>query len=1176
MAWTTEQQKAIDFRGGNLLVSAAAGSGKTAVLVERIIQRITDPVSPLGIDDIVVVTFTKAAAEEMKSRLGRAFEKEVIANPENRHLIKQLSLLDSARICTIDSFCSYVVRNYYNSIGIDPSFRIADEGEMNLMMSDVMDAVIEKHLSEGDEAFEDFAEAFAGGKNMDRIYEIVTGLYRFAQSNPWPLEWLDGCMDAYNILSQEEYEKLPLVQKTVRYIISSAEECMEEYRIMLDCCMEPSGPAKYADRLNEEMESLRKITECSTLAQLEAASDIEFKRLPPVKDADDELKESVQAARKSIKKRISNIREKYLAGSRTQHLRMGECRKYAKVITELAKEFTVEYGKAKTDRNIADFSDIEHYALDILVTRNGGEIGYTEVADELAEQYEEIYIDEYQDSNLVQECILKAVSRERFGQPDMFMVGDVKQSIYKFRMAKPELFMEKYDSYADEGKYVRIELHKNFRSRANVLDTVNDVFYMAMKKCVGGVEYTEDVSLNCGLEPSYDREDVTEVMLADKAEFEDADTTDIYCNMAAYKIRQLMAEDASLRFRDIVILLRNDKKDAPKYAEVLRAQEIPCVYSRTTGYFDSYEVSNVMDLLRVIDNPRQEIPLAGVMRSYFAYFAAEEMALIKGRKRKTQLYDCLIEYGKRNDALSGKCRELLSFIEKYRERSKTETINELISDIIYNSGYYDYIGAMSGGNARKANLDMLVQKARQYEKTSYSGLFNFLRYIEKLRKYEVDYGEAQCESEEDDVVRIMSIHKSKGLEFPVVIIGNMGKEYNIEDTKRTIIYDSDYGIGMTDVDLKYRIRRDTAYRNMLAVKIMSDNIGEELRVLYVAMTRAIDRLIMLGVTKTEQNMHRWKITSRTGHMDMNYIMENRSYIDIVMPAALKADSKGRFRVTVIAPDELMESAAKPVLRQTSRLLDAISDISGAETDKAEYEKVCAILDYSYPHSDISALRAKYSVSELKHKDSEENRFMEAQITGEERTKLVPSFIETKEQNGISYGNAYHKVFELLDYDSADSLDGMAAQLERLKRDGRLSEEYGKLIDCEKFVRFVKTPLGQMMKEAFRQKLLFREQPFTMEVDASKIDCRYPSEEKVLVQGIIDAFFFREDKVYLVDYKTDRVPRGSAGENMLTERYKKQLELYCDALCKITGRKMGGCFIYSVSLNKEIALDFPEI
>ena len=578
-------------------------------------------------------------------------------------------------------------------------------------------------------------------------------------------------------------------------------------------------------------------------------------------------------------------------------------------------------------------------------------------------------------------------------------------------------------------------------------------------------------------------------------------------------------------------------------------------------------MSKVLDLLRVIDNPRQEIPLAGVMRSFFATFTAEELAVIKGRKRRTQLYDCIIGYAKREDGTAIKCRNLLSLIEHYRKMSRVVTINELISDIIYNSGYYEYAGTMTGGKLRKANLEMLVQKAREFEKTSYSGLFNFLRYIERLRKYEVDYGEAQAESEEDDVVRIMSIHKSKGLEFPVVILGNGAKEYNLDDTKDDIIYDSEFGIGIADVDLKYRVKCDTTYRRMLSRRMKADDIGEELRILYVAMTRAVDKLIVLGVTSYDKREQVWKRCASSGRMGINYIMENRSYLDIIMPPAINPGSMGRFAVHVIGQDELSHTAVAALVDRSVEIKRMMTGLSDIENDGKDYEMMCKALDYVYPHNNVYSLRAKYSVSELKHKAMEESELLEAQITPPEKIKPVPEFIEKTENDGISRGNAYHKVFELLDYDHAQDTDAIRAQLKGWIEDGRISEEYAGLVNLRKYIRFLDTDLGKRMKKAFDDNKLYREQPFTMEVSSSEIDPSYPEDEKVLIQGIIDAFFFEDDKVYIVDYKTDRV----SSDFVLTERYGRQLALYSEALSRITGRECGGCYIYSVHLDHAVII-----
>ncbi|MCM1309386.1 MAG: PD-(D/E)XK nuclease family protein, partial [Butyrivibrio sp.] len=573
--------------------------------------------------------------------------------------------------------------------------------------------------------------------------------------------------------------------------------------------------------------------------------------------------------------------------------------------------------------------------------------------------------------------------------------------------------------------------------------------------------------------------------------------------------------------------------------------------------------------------PRQEIALAGVMRSYFAYFSAEELALIKGRRRRTEFYDCVVRCGGGEGELAQKCRAFLERLSGYREKARFTAIRELISELVYGSGYYDYVGTMGAGALRRANLDMLVQKAKEFERTSYSGLFNFLRYVEKIRKYDVDYGEAHTVSEADDVVRIMSIHKSKGLEFPIVIIGDAAQKYNLRDMSDSLIYDSTFGVAMSSVDLKRRVREEIPYKHMIARRMTCDSIGEELRILYVAMTRAKKKLILLGVTGVKNASARWERVLDTGHMNTAYITENKSYLDIVAPCALKPVKKGSFVINYVAPDSLTENAKLSAAERAASLgaaLGVFSDFSGAEadTDVGLYEEVRRIFEYEYPHSSVLSLRAKYSVSDLKHRAMEENESLEARVVPPDSVKPVPRFIgEPQETGGTLRGNAYHKVFELLDYGRTSDAGSVGAQLEEWVRDRRIGEEYFKLIDCRKFEVFVKSPLGEAMKAAAERGELYREQPFAMEVGADAIDGSCPHDETVLVQGIIDAFYFEGEKVFVVDYKTDSVPSGREGEKVLLGRYRKQLELYCDAIRKVTGREIGGCHIYSVGLGRSV-------
>lgn len=1174
MAWTKDQQNAIDARNCNLLVSAAAGSGKTAVLIERIIKRVTDEKNPIDIDSIVVVTFTRAAAQEMKTRLGKAFENALSKNPGNRHLIKQISLVDNARITTIDSFCTYILRNYYNSINLEPDFRVAEEGELNLIKEDVLSEILEEKFTNCEKEFLDFIEAFAPGKSMDKISELVFNLHRYAQSNPWPLEWLWECEKLYQVETVTEYENLDVVKGIVDYIHGVCAECVNECDYMLELCNEMSGPVEYVPTIESDKNMWMKCGECNTLNEISKILSISFAKFAQSRKSDKELREKVQGIRNNMKKRREKLVDKFCMDTDEQLKQLKNSSKYAGVYLDLVKEFTTRYQEYKQNKNIVDFSDVEHYALNILIQRDNGECHYTDVADELAASFNEIYIDEYQDSNLVQEYILNAVSKERFGVPNTFMVGDVKQSIYKFRMARPQLFMSKYDTYVNysdgKDKYYKIELHKNFRSRENVLESINDVFKKIMHKNMGGIEYTDEVRLNCGMEFDEERDSITELIITDETDLKkyDIDKQEACAHIAAERIKQIMSENPKLKYRDFVILLRSDKVGGPIYSSVLASHDIPSIYASTTGYFTAYEVMNVLDFLRVIDNPRQEIHLAGLMRSYFAYFEAKELATIKGRRRKTEFYDCVCEYSHKNNELGTKCARFVEMIDKYRKISQIYTISEIISKIVYDSGYYDYVGAMIGGKTKKANLDMLVQKASDFENTSYSGLFNFLRYIEKLQKYDVDYGEGQTDSDEDDLVRIMSIHKSKGLEFPVVIIGDFGKKYNLSDSKDSIVYDSDFGIGMDYVDLEHRTKESVVYKNMIAHKIIADSIGEELRILYVAMTRAVDKLIMIGSTGVEKSQEKWENASEADTIDMTYLVENTNYLNIVAPCAL---SNNRYDIVYKTADEvnnIMLDATEEFYRDISNNLD---NIDKNEMDAVVYQQIKDMLEYTYPYCNILSLKSKYSVSDLKHAAMEESELPEARIELPEREKMIPSFIQDKEKvSGVFRGNAYHKVFELLDYDRVGDSDEIKEQLEELVELQKLPKEYYELIDCNKFVKFMKTKLGKNMQKAFTKRLLYREQPFIMEVGANEVGQDFPSDEKVLIQGIIDAFYIENDEVFIVDYKTDRVPKEN-GEQVLIERYKKQLELYCGAIKQITGMNVRDCYIYSVALNKAISI-----
>ncbi len=1175
MAWTTDQLNAIKARDCNLLVSAAAGSGKTAVLVERIIQRVLDKDNPVDIDSIMVVTFTKAAAGEMKGRLLVAFEKALKSEPGNRHLIRQLALVENAKITTIDSFCYDVVKNYYNTIDLDPNIRIADAGELSLVKEEVLDNLLEECFKSGDKDFIGFVEAFAPGKSISRISELVNGLYNFSQSNPWPMEWLMDCKKQYDVRTIEEFENLPVVQYITEHIRVIAKEHIKDCEYIIQCCNETDGPVEYIPVIARDKAVWDRAAEEDNYFKILAVLEQKFDNLPRSTSSNPEIREYVKEIREKYKNTKKKLLKEFSSNATKQLEEMAHLEPFVRVLVYLTMEFSRRYQLCKQEKNIADFSDIEHYALDILLHKENDKIIHTYVADELAENFTEIYIDEYQDSNFVQEYLLNAVSRERFGTPNIFMVGDVKQSIYKFRMARPEIFMEKYDRYTNygksAGKYQKIELHMNFRSRQNVLESINDVFHKAMQESLGGIEYTDEVRLNAGQEFAGGFDDVTELILMDEKEIkaQEIDDKEAAAHIAAGRIKEIMKNNPELNYRDFAILLRSDKSSGPIYANILSSHGIPCAYNSTTGYFSSYEVVNVLDLLNVIDNPRQEIPLAGVMRSYFAHFTIEEMAVIKGPRRRTELYDCVVKASGEESALGSKCRDFLTMLNNYRQQVGIFSTREMVSDIIYNTGYYDYISAIPGGQLKKTNLDMLAEMAAQYENTSYHGLFNFLRYIEKLQKYDVDYGEGGAGEGEVNQVKIMSIHKSKGLEFPVVIVGDFGKKYNLRDTTSGIIYDNSYGIGMDYVDLGYRTKTKTGYKGMIAKKLTIDSIGEELRILYVAMTRAVNKLILIGKDNIETSYSKWERMSHSSKLDINYLMDNTKYSAVVAPCAI---NNSRYRCDFISASRVMEVMSQAFGEHNEIVTDNLTEINKLEVNGKIYELLQKILEYQYPHCNVLSVKSKYSVSDLKHQAMEETEILEERFKMSEPEKTIPKFLgdEAPGVGGVLRGNAYHKVFEILDYKIEPSKAGVNRFLDDMVDCGRLTEEYRSLINPDKFVQFMESPLGRDMKEAYLSDKLFREQPFIMEVGANEVDASYPAEEKVLVQGIVDAFYITDNKVSIVDYKTDAVPMEN-GEEILIERYRKQLLLYKDALTKITQLEVNKISIYSVSLNKEVEI-----
>ncbi|MGN8753129.1 helicase-exonuclease AddAB subunit AddA [Blautia sp. HCP3S3_C4] len=1229
--WTEEQQKVISLRDRNILVSAAAGSGKTAVLVERILSKITDPEAPVDIDRLLIMTFTRAAAGEMKERISSAIESALYEDPDNEHLQRQSTLLHTAQITTIDGFCAYIIRNYFHLIGLDPGYRTADEGELKLLREDVTGKLLEDYYSEKQEKYEKFVECFASGKDDEALGGMIQKLYEMAMSNPFPEEWLDACLDDYKIETTEELREtkcIKLLWKAAVDELETAEHLAREARKLCDA---PDGPNLYGEALDSDLLFIRKLKKTAeerdynVLAQLlekPSFARLSGKKMP---EADEQKKQRIKELREEEKEILRELGQKYFQGTEEEILDMLKCsREPLEMLVELTRQFTERFSKAKREKNILDFTDMEHFALKILMKKEDGQIQMSQAAIELSEKYEEVLVDEYQDSNLVQELLTTAVSGWVNQRKNIFMVGDVKQSIYRFRLARPELFMEKYKSYSvEDGEEQRIDLHKNFRSRAQVLESVNFIFRQIMGEDLGGIAYDKDAALYPGADfpAGGSREFVkTEVLLVEKdgAELEeeagDQNAQELEALAIAQRIQGMVGREEILdkktgkyrpvEYGDIVILLRSAYGWSETFREVLASQGIPVYCTSRTGYFSALEIITVLNYLKVCDNPLQDIPLTGVLRSPMVGCTSQELAQIRVLYPQGLLWDSVEQYVKSREEgydaaekpLMEKLQRFLELLEKVRNMATYTPVHQLILFILKETGYGNYARALPGGEQRYANLSMLVEKAMAYEKTSYRGLFNFVRYIEQLQAYEVDYGEVNLAGAGSTAVEIMTIHKSKGLEFPVVFAAGMGKQFNFQDLNARLLIHPELGLGTDAILPEKRIIASSLNKQMVRRELLKESLGEELRVLYVAMTRAKEKLILTGtVGKLDK-----RIPSLAGFLEeegqvlpLGVRLKARNYWDFVLPALARHRSMtelfGEYGVPMhrverfyddpadfnIRKITLRQMTEEEILLQTgNQMQEEILKNWNPEQiyDAKVREEIEERFSYVYPFRYLEEIPVKVSVSELKKRGWQDNEVLQMvpEDTETEAEMPVPGFMKAsgEEYRGAARGTAYHRVMECLDYLQVETDGQLKKQLERLVESQKLSEQERDCIRILDIRRFVDSGLGQRMKNAAVQRRLYREQPFVIQRSAAMLDDLWQGET-VLVQGIIDAYFVEDGEIVLVDYKTDRVRRGQ--EQKLIDLYHVQLEDYAQALERMTGKKVKEKIIYSFTLQKEIVL-----
>lgn len=1219
--WTEQQKRAIELHNKNILVSAAAGSGKTAVLVERIIRMITDPDKHTDIERLVVVTFTNAAAAQMRERIGAALENMIEENPSDRNLQRQLAMLHMAQITTIDSFCLNILRNNYMNLDIDPGFRIADQGELELLKADVMAELLEECYAEGNQDFYALVSSYSGKKSDKPIEELINKIYNFARSYPWPHEWLQSCITSGSTSTVEEFDSSLPARYLYDYVTKYIQGSRNTFVRLLDICRDVAGPDMYIDNIEADIAGMDMMLEAKSFSQwMELARRVQFTDLSRKRGSgvDADMKELVKNTRTKYRDTFRKLRDRLCSMSAEEYLEeLINNGAPLRVLITLTARYMDAVDAAKKEKNIIDFNDMEHMACSLLVNRTDGVNEYTRLADDLAEYYEEILIDEYQDSNMLQEIILTAVSRGRIdsSRNNLFMVGDVKQSIYKFRLARPELFIDKYDRYPHADGCEVIELRNNFRSRSEVLYSVNSVFEKVMHKECGGIEYTEDVRLNPGLAYAQRTDEGlmdnrTSIRLADISEpYDENDvSTPRECEgkLIAAVIKEIMDEKSGMpvyddrlgtyrkaQLSDIVILTRSLEGWADEFADVLMNAGIPAVAQSSSGYYDTYEIEQVLNVLAVIDNPAQDIPLAAVALSYFGTMDVDDLAIIKGACRDTGLYEAMSRYinshAGKEDELCGKISRLFAMIDDYREKAVYLTINELIWKIVYDTGFYAYTGSMPAGAMRMQNLDMLCDKAKSYAQTSYHGLFNFLRYIEKLRKYNLDTQSGTSDMSDQNAVRIMSIHKSKGLEFPIVIVAGLAKRFNNMDVRSRVVVDSDIGIGADIIDTIMRTKVSTPVKSAVEMKLVDDNLAEEMRILYVAMTRAREKLIMTGTLRNYDRLYSKWNSSDVSTFDG--IQGCSSYMDMIMPVACRDSVNFDIRVTEITKENVTDggdgSIAKPEAAGK-----AVHETVAQAADGIHNEPAKNIAPYGYEYA--VTMKTKLSVSEIKlheYEAEKQEEFVREEFPGLEASAdtepefepCIPQFISRKEAVApAERGTAFHRVMECLDYNRTSCVEDITAYIKELAGSGLISGRQADVVEPDKIYRFCESDIGRRAAQAFREKRLYREQPFVMGIPAGSIkiyqeladnlNVSYETldSETVLIQGVIDMYFEEDGRLILLDYKTDRVS-GKNAEKILKEHYAIQLDFYARALENALGMKVSERLIYSFALDRTISV-----
>ena len=1175
------------------------GSGKTAVLVERIINKIVN--EKIDIDKLLVVTFTNAAASEMRARIMDAIYKYLEEKPEDEHMQKQTILMGKSNICTIHSFCLDVIKNNFYEISISPNFRIGDQTEIELLKQEVLEDMFEEKYIEENKEFLDLINTYTNYRGDEQLKEIILKIHRFIQASPFPEEWLEEKIEEFNLKQnlETDFSNTAWGKILINVFEDDLYSCIIELKSIkkdLDKFIELEKFSKTISSDIEKLEELKSNTD-SWDKLYELSNSLKWDTWPRDSKIVIEQKEIAKEKRDNIKKKFSKIRDKILiCDSRRANEDISSMYNIMYAIKNIIIEFIQKYQEAKKEKNIVDFSDIEHFTLKILLEKKEDKYIPTKTAEKYMEKFEEIAIDEYQDSNLVQEYILNAVSRGN----NTFMVGDVKQSIYKFRQARLELFINKYETYKlkeqkNENDSLKIQLFKNFRSRKNVLDITNFVFENIMSKQLGDINYDEKEYLNLGANFEEPQEECnfagkTELAIIDlkksedeqKEENENIEDIVIEAKLVADKIQELINSKykvydkkigyRDISYKDIVILLRATSNLAPIYERELNNLNIPVFSDVGTQYLETVEIQTIMSVLKIIDNPMQDIPLVSVLRSPIGKFDDNDLIQIKlqgSHKKYDYFYEILLEASKNEKLpINKKIRDFLEQLEKWRKQREYLALDELIWQIYLDTGYYNYVSLMPNGVLRQANLNILFEKAKEYEKSTFKSLFNFINFIDKLKTNNGDMDSAKLIGENEDVVRIMSIHKSKGLEFPVVFLCSTAKKFNMQDLNDNILLHQDIGIGPKYIDYERRIEYNTLAKTAIAEKIKTETISEEMRILYVALTRAKEKLIITGLSKDIEKEQKKKKDLLETYNEKNInpsILKNyKSYLDWMELVYLNNINEMKYIIDlkIYTKDELLQKWNK----EENESIEETDEIKGLE-EISENKKLKEILDWKYKNIEASTIQAKTSVSKIKEIENKNLEYIfEDKIEYNVQNMKKPKFL----QNSVNITNAQigtlmHLCIQKLDEKQDYTYEKIENLIEKMIQNEIITKQEAEKININKLLSYTKSDLYKNLKKA---KEIHKEQPFYMNIPANEIyDVNI--EEKILVQGVVDLYYIDENyNIILVDYKTDYVKKD---EKELIEKYQKQLSIYKQAIEEALQKEVYKTYIYSIYLDKSIEL-----